>query len=470
MNRSLIRAVCSVSLALACIAAPVPSCGQTVPSHVAPSIEGKVCDGQNYPIADATVILENVTTKQLISVVTDAKGHFQFSGLTAGTYTLRAKLRDFADTVERPFQLGEHDSKSVVLLLQKAPLPRSSKSDSAEIPFSDEPRFTVAGVTDTTSLGGHGSDPVRRNSDVLSKDAVRLSSATGSAPDEATIRGRLADKDDADLRFELAELEESSGHSLDAVNDYQRAAQMAPTEPHLFAWGAELLLHRAFDPSIEVFTRGRRLFPDSTRMALGLGAATYAKGASEEAKQIFLLACDIAPSDPTPYLFLGRVQVTETELPVGWTDRLKRFVDIEPGNAQAHYFYAVALTKTSAGPADLRLATSQLQTTVALDPHFGDAYLQLGILASQQGDLPAAVTDLQKAVENTALPDDAHYRLAQVYRRMGETEKARQESELYKQASEKKNQQVEQERHELQQFVYTLREQAPSSPKPSSPK
>jgi hypothetical protein len=51
-----------------------------------------------------------------------------------------------------------------------------------------------------------------------------------------------------------------------------------------------------------------------------------------------------------------------------------------------------------------------------------------------------------------ALPDDAHYRLEQVYRRMGETEKAQQDTELYKLASEKKNQQVEQKRHELQQF------------------
>jgi hypothetical protein len=69
------------------------------------------------------------------------------------------------------------------------------------------------------------------------------------------------------------------------------------------------------------------------------------------------------------------------------------------------------------------------------------------------------VAYLQKAIENTALPDDAHYRLAQVYRRMGETEKTQQETEPYKLASEKKNQQVEQKRHELRQFVYTLREQ-----------
>jgi hypothetical protein len=77
------------------------------------------------------------------------------------------------------------------------------------------------------------------------------------------------------------------------------------------------------------------------------------------------------------------------------------------------------------------------------------------------------VAYLQKAIENTALPGDAHYRLEQAYRRMGETEKAQQETELYKLASEKKNQQVEQERHELQQFVYTLREQGAAAPKES---
>jgi hypothetical protein len=70
------------------------------------------------------------------------------------------------------------------------------------------------------------------------------------------------------------------------------------------------------------------------------------------------------------------VQVTETELPVGWTDRLKSFVDLDPKNAQAHYFYAIANWR------------SQLKIAVDLDPRLGGAYLELGILASQQGDLP----------------------------------------------------------------------------------
>jgi hypothetical protein len=51
--------------------------------------------------------------------------------------------------------------------------------------------------------------------------------------------------------------------------------------------------------------------------------------------------------------------VNETELPVGWTDPLKSFVDLDPKNARAHDFYAIA---------KLAVATSQLKIAVDLDP------------------------------------------------------------------------------------------------------
>ena len=465
MCRSLASSVRSLSLAWVCVALPLVCYGRAAQSGSA-SIEGTVCDAQRYPIEGATVTLESDASAKGIARTTDPGGRFRFHGLTRGTYTLHVKKPSFKETVEGPFAVNESDAKSFTLLLQAAPTQKTS----SDMPFSDETNFIVAGVTDTTSLGGHGSDPVRRNSDALSKETAHLSRAGSGTLDEAAIREELSKGDNADLRFQLAEIEERSGRSLAAVNDYQRAAQLDPTEPHYFAWGAELLLHRAFDPSIEVFGKGRKLYPNSVRMILGLGTATYAKSSSDEAKQIFLQACGIDPSDPTPYLFLGRVQATESELPAGWADRLKRFVELEPQNAKAHYYYAVALTKKPMGSLQVALAISQLKTAVELDPQFGGAYLELGILASQQGDLPNAVAYLQKAAQNTTLPDDAHYRLAQVYRRMGDADGARAETELYKQASEKKKQQVEEERQELQQFVYTLREQATSPTNQVPPK
>jgi tetratricopeptide (TPR) repeat protein len=243
---------------------------------------------------------------------------------------------------------------------------------------------------------------------------------------------------------------------------------LLPNESHLFAWGAELLLHRAFEPAIEVFTKGHRLYPDSVRMLLGLSVATYDQGATEQGEQLLVQACDLNLSDPTPYLFMGKLQQAEKIEPPGWTERLSRFVTLHPGNALAHYYYAVALAKQSPGIEDFATIEPELKRAIALDPQLGDAYLQLGILYSAKKDDPAAISALQKAIQILPLPEEAHYRLAQLYRRTGDTENARQQMALYNQTSQQKTKLAEQQRHEIQQFVYTLKGQPAPSPTPPS--
>jgi len=58
--------------------------------------------------------------------------------------------------------------------------------------------------------------------------------------------------------------------------------------------------------------------------------------------------------------------------------------------------------------------------------------------------------------------EEAHYRLAQAYRRTGEKRKAEEEIKVYDQISEKTAQRAEEEGREIPQFVYTLRD--PKSP------
>jgi tetratricopeptide (TPR) repeat protein len=456
--------------------------GQGSGKEGVPVVEGKVCDFQDRAMVGAEVLLESANPGHALVSTTDPQGHFRFEGVSAGTYTLHAKLEGYQDRREGPFALHEHETKSIVLFLSKAPSPGPAKDSSSTIAFSDEPAFTVAGVTDTSALGGHASGPMMRSSNALSKEAAALARGGTSRPNavarepehegasrEASIRAMLAREDAADLHFQLAEIEESEGRPLEAVQEYQRAAEMQPTEPHLFAWGAELLLHHAPEPASEVFIKGRRLYPRSARMLIGLGAARYAQSSKEQAEQIFLEACDLNPSDPTPYLFLGRLQATENNEPPGWMDRMKRFVSLHPGNAMAHYFYAVALTKQERSQENLVEVESQLNTAIKLDPHLGNAYLQLGILRTEREDFPGAVAAFQKAIETTALPDEAHYRLAQVYRRTGDTEKARQEAEQFRQISEQKSKVAERERHEVQEFVYTLRDPG-APPQTATPK
>jgi len=102
---------------------------------------------------------------------------------------------------------------------------------------------------------------------------------------------------------------------------------------------------------------------------------------------------------------------------------------------------------------------SLLQKAVRLDPKLGVGYLQLGILYSEQKEFHKAISACQKAIETDPQMEEAHYRLAQIYKRIGENLKAQQELEIFDQLSKKKAEEVERERHEIQQFVYKLRDQ-----------
>ena len=475
LSPNLLRAVTAVGLFLATVA--LVSRAQSDANKSFATVEGYVRDSSNHTISGATVILESAEPRSF-KASTDPQGHFRFDPIASGTYKLRAKAPGREEGEEVQFVLQPNETKSVVLFLVNERA-SGAKDASAAIEFSDEPRFTVAGVTDASALGGHGSDRAVRNSEALSKEAVALArekpnssdaartiSAPAIPPTEAALRASLAQKESAEAHLQLAEIEEGSGRPLEAVKDYQRAAELQPSEPHLFAWGAELLQHHAPGPATEVFAKGHRLYSRSVRMMLGLAAAQYAQGFKEDAAKMALDASDRDPSDPAPYLFLGRIQDIENSAPPGWLGRIERFVDLHPENAMAHYLYAVALARSGGEQQRVAAVEAQLATAIKLDPGLGDAYLQLGILRSQRNDDAGAILAFQKAIETTPLPDEAHYRLAAIYRRKGEREKAAKETELFKQCSEQKRQDAERERHEIQQFVYTLRGQNTSSQAP----
>jgi tetratricopeptide (TPR) repeat protein len=101
---------------------------------------------------------------------------------------------------------------------------------------------------------------------------------------------------------------------------------------------------------------------------------------------------------------------------------------------------------------------SLLHKAVHLDPKFGAAYLQLGILYSEQGDSAKAIAAYQNATETNPGLEEAHYRLARAYSRAGEKSKSEAELRLYEQVSKKAAEEAEHERREIQQLVYTLRD------------
>ncbi len=94
---------------------------------------------------------------------------------------------------------------------------------------------------------------------------------------------------------------------------------------------------------------------------------------------------------------------------------------------------------------------------VQLDPKLGVGYLQLGVLYSEREDFSRAISSYQSAIQASPQLEEAHYRLAQAYKRTGEREKAEVELRAYNRISKSKDEEVERERRESRQFVYTLR-------------
>lgn len=200
-------------------------------------------------------------------------------------------------------------------------------------------------------------------------------------------------------------------------------------------------------------------------MLVGLGVAWHARDAYEQAAECLGQASDLNPSDPTPYLFLGKMQNSGTIQSPDIVEKLARFARIHPENALANYYYATALWKRAKVTPDAASAVqvkSLLERAVRLDPTLGLAYLQLGIVHSDLGDVPKAIAAYQQATEASAQLEEAHYRLAQAYRLTGEKAKAQRELQLYQQLSKKANEEAERQRHEIQQFVVALRDAKPA--------
>jgi tetratricopeptide (TPR) repeat protein len=499
------------------------------------SVQGHVRNASGQPVTNATISLRlpglseatvGIPWLPIQITHTDSQGAYQFPAVEEGDYVLLGGIAGTITAFGGPVRITPNETKTIDFAV---PVNRTDEPKSAvpaspatgkpvvSVPqFFDEPQFTVAGVTQATNSGGHGSDTVLRTTEALAKATVSLSkespgssSAATSTATESSLRdavGRepeefdanrrlgklLADSGkaaegvrylerasqlnpkDPELHHLLGDVEEKLGNPLEAVREYQRAAELDPSELHLFDWGTELLTHRALEPATDVFAKGNRLFPKSVRMLVALGVAWYARGSYDQAAQCLVNASDLAPDNPTPYLFLGKMQSVETTPSEGSVERLERFAQLQPDNALANYYYAVSLWKQSASSVENERSArveSLLQKAVHLDPKLGAAYLQLGILYSQRADFPRAISAYQKAIEvslEEVSPEQvtpeinetlevAYYRLAQAYLRTGDKTRAQEQLQLHDRLSKKTKENVERERREIQQFVISLR-------------
>jgi tetratricopeptide (TPR) repeat protein len=281
------------------------------------------------------------------------------------------------------------------------------------------------------------------------------------------IHALLQQKNTAELHNLLAEVDEKDGNFVTAANEFEIAAHMDPSESNLFDWASELLVHRTLEPSIEIFRQATERYPQSSRLAIGLGMALYSLGKYDDAVVSLLRAADLSPADPRIYPFLSRAYDSSPGQADEVIKRFRRFADLQPRNGRALYYYAMSLWKgkraQDAG-LDLHQIESLLTKSIELDPALADAQLQLGNLYSDQSKYADAIPHYKRALElNTDLAD-AHYRLGQAYVRTGEKDRAQQELQVYQQLRAQHLADLDKQRAEVRQFVYSAKDNATAKP------
>jgi tetratricopeptide (TPR) repeat protein len=489
------------------------------------AIRGVVDHANGSPVPDAAVQLQQAGTV-VARTHTDVHGSFAFERVQPGNYLLRADKADMHASAT----ISTGDKETHITLVAAATAAGSESMD-----FADRPNFTVAGITDWTAVGGHGSDASLRTSENLASATATLkqdrpivaaqtndiesmlrAAAMASAqsftanrelgrfylqtgkyreaelPLEVAyqidpadrsneydlalvykevgdlkrarehVKNLLVKESTADLHRLAGDVDERMDDPLAAEREYETAVRLDPSELNEFTWGAELLSHRAVWAAIEVFRKGTASYPQSARMLSALGAALFASAQYEEAAQRLCEASDLNPVDNEPYIFLGEIEMAAPTPLACAEQKLARFALEQPRNSRAQYYYAMAILKRQAVPAetlDIEHARSLLTTSVEINPKYGEGYLQLGILSESKKDYARAIDYFTRAIEANPQLADAHYRLGIAYGRVGAEAKAKQEFERHDEIKKVQAEATEQQRRDVKQFIVVLQGQ-----------
>jgi tetratricopeptide (TPR) repeat protein len=194
---------------------------------------------------------------------------------------------------------------------------------------------------------------------------------------------------------------------------------------------------------------------------IGLGVALYSRGNYDEAVAALLKGADLNPSDARCYLFLSKAYDSSPSQAEEVIRRFRRFAELDPGNAKAHYYYAMSLWKGKRAEdpdVDFHQIESLLKKSITIDPTFAEAHLQMGNLDSAQNKYKEAIPEYVRARELNPDLADAYYRLGQAYVRTGQKDLAQEQFRVYQGIRERHLADLDKQRAEIRQFVYSAKD------------
>ncbi len=272
------------------------------------------------------------------------------------------------------------------------------------------------------------------------------------------VQSLLLRQNSGELHNLLGQIDEKEGQFVSAANEFESAAHLDPSESNLFDWGTELMLHRTYEPAIDVFRTATERYPTAAREFIGLGMALYARGLYEGAVKALLQAADIDPTDARCYLFLSRAYDSSPLQADEVGRRFQQYAQQQPGNALAQFYYAMSVWKGQrfgGSSVDFPFIESLLKKSIALDNTLAQAHFQLGNLYADQHQYERSLPEYLRVLQLDPNLAEAHYRLGTDYTHLGQKDRAQAEYSVYQKLRSEHLAEVERERAEVQQFVYS---------------
>jgi len=440
-----------------------------VPAEKA-TVFGTVRDQAGTGISGAKVTLMAERGSVISSTVTARGGAFAFADVNVGTYAVTVEFQGFEKAERHSVVVAPQQRILVDFTLRSSRGPgrlvggelieRESSSTSGN--YYDDGAFKSDPLSSSGEAAGYSTGAQAEVARGLLENTARLQDDADPTRANKEARERIQEKlqqgETAQLHHLLGKVEENDGDFVAAAQHYERAAKLEATEGNIFDWGTALLLQEAYQAAHEAFVQGVEHYPRSSKLHLGLGVALYLQGVYDAAVKAFMLASDLAPSDPRPYLFLAEVYSGPSAAD---SDEVKRrlssFVQLQPQNGLAHYYYAMSLWKDFRQhdrQANLDDIESLLRRALYLDPGLADAHMQLGMVLEERQKPLEAVAEYEQAINLQPYLAAAHYHLGQLYIRTGKKELGGEELALYERL---RKQEATKQRQETRRIIDTLK-------------
>lgn len=208
------------------------------------NVAGTIHRSSGSVVSGAQVQLDVENSSATFHTTSDTEGRFAFSGLRPGTYKLSAVKDGVSSRTVELSASATGESLHSELIFDDSRMSssnRPSTSPGAQMEFSDQPNFTIAGVTDWTAAGGHGSDSILRTSESLTRETVALepeekrnvrpdSAAANAGPLGAENDLRAAvdrSPDSSEANHRLGEYYLDNGKYRDSIPFFEKARQVA---------------------------------------------------------------------------------------------------------------------------------------------------------------------------------------------------------------------------------------------------